>query len=108
MQATLIIPKHWEYPNFTFGQRTQQGIIIGLEYHPADCQIAFQSGYGWRYALVQNKRAIEVQHYSDDQLQALSAEEIKAQLQAEIELHQLQVLMLQEQLTMIKRGGNHE
>ncbi|MBD2473241.1 hypothetical protein [Nostoc sp. FACHB-145] len=31
MQPTISIPKHWDYPSFTFGQRTQQGLIIGLE-----------------------------------------------------------------------------
>ncbi|WP_269456210.1 hypothetical protein [Nostoc sp. NIES-3756] len=41
MQSTISIPKHWDYPRFCFGQRTQQGVIFGLEYYPADTQLAY-------------------------------------------------------------------
>ncbi|AFY45759.1 hypothetical protein [Nostoc sp. PCC 7107] len=104
MEPTISIPKHWGYPSFTFGQRTKQGIIIGLQYHSPVCQLAHKYGYGWHYALMQHKHSSKVEHYSDEQLQALSIEEVKSQLQTEIDLHQLQVMMLQEQLTAIKKA----
>jgi hypothetical protein len=35
MQPTISIPKHWDYPRFTFGQRTQQGVILGMDIIPS-------------------------------------------------------------------------
>ncbi|MBE9053536.1 hypothetical protein IQ243_24650 [Nostocales cyanobacterium LEGE 11386] len=31
MQPTISIPQNWKYPRFTVGQRTEQGIIIGIK-----------------------------------------------------------------------------
>ncbi|MBD2459233.1 hypothetical protein H6G80_35005 [Nostoc sp. FACHB-87] len=103
MQPTISIPKHWEYPRFAFGQRTQQGIVIGLEYKPANTQLAYEYGNSWRYTVLPDKHSDEVRHYSDDQIQTLSIAEIQAELQAEIEEHQQQIKVLQQQLTAI--GG---
>jgi hypothetical protein len=103
MQPTITIPKGWEYPRFTFDERTQQGIIVGLEYYPADSQLAHEYGQGWRYSVMPNKNFQEVRHYFDDQIQTLSVAEIQAQLMAEIDAHQQQIAVLQQQLTAI--GG---
>nr|WP_322666587.1 hypothetical protein [Dendronalium sp. ChiSLP03b]MDZ8209193.1 hypothetical protein [Dendronalium sp. ChiSLP03b] len=101
MQPTISIPKDWEYPRFTFGQRTQQGIVIGIEYKPANTQLAYQYGHGWRYAVLPHKNADEVQYYFEDQIQALSVAEIQAQIIAEIEEYQQQIKVLQQQLLAI-------
>ncbi len=105
MQPTITIPKGWEYPRFTLGERTQQGMIVGLEYYPADSQLAHEYGHGWRYSVMPNKNSQEVRHYFDDQIQTLSIAEIQQQIQAEIEDHQQQIKTLQQQLVVIK-GGN--
>lgn len=107
MQPTITIPKHWDYPRFTFGQRTEQGIILGLEYYPADTKLAYEFGHGWRYSVMPHKNSEEIRHYSDDQIQILSVDQIQAQLQTEIEQHQLQLLILQQQLAAIKRGNTN-
>ncbi|WP_267256034.1 hypothetical protein [Nostoc sphaeroides] len=40
MQPTITIPKHWEYPRFALEQRTNQGIILGLQYYPIGTELA--------------------------------------------------------------------
>ncbi|YAF98999.1 MAG: hypothetical protein AB3A66_28805 (plasmid) [Nodularia sp. CChRGM 3473] len=101
MQPTISIPQNWEYPRFTLGQRTKQGLIIGIEYNPANTQLAYQYGHGWRYTVLPHKNSEEVRHYSDDQIQTLSFAEIQQQLQAEIEEHQQHIKALQQQLITI-------
>ncbi|MBD2472001.1 hypothetical protein [Nostoc sp. FACHB-145] len=105
MQPTITIPKHWDYPRFTFDQRTQQGIILGLEYYPADTQLAYEYGHGWRYIVMPHKYSDEVRHYSDHQLQTLSVAQIQAQIQVEIKQHQQQIKVLQQQLMAITGGS---
>ncbi|MEJ6479800.1 hypothetical protein N0Y54_00060 [Nostoc punctiforme UO1] len=51
-----------------------------------------------------HKHSEKVRYHSEDQIQTLSLEEIQTKLQAEIEQHQLQVMILQQQLIAIKRG----
>ncbi|MBD2302776.1 hypothetical protein [Nostoc sp. FACHB-190] len=106
MQPTISIPKDWKYPRFTFGQRTQQGLIIGLEYKPADTQLAHEYGNSWRYTVLPDKHSDEVRHYSDEQIQTLSIAEIQTQLQTEIEEYQQQIKALQQQLVAISGGSN--
>ncbi|QLE59628.1 hypothetical protein [Nostoc sp. TCL26-01] len=106
MQSTISILKGWEYPRFTLGQRTQQGLIIGIQYYPADTLLAHEYGTGWRYTVMTDKNSEEVRSYFDDQLQTLSVEELQAQLQAELEEHQQQIKALQEQLAAIRGESN--
>ncbi|MBD2492358.1 hypothetical protein [Aulosira sp. FACHB-615] len=106
MQPTISIPSDWEYPRFAFGQRTQQGIVIGLEYKPANTQLAHEYGNSWRYTVLPDKHSDEVQHYSDDQIQTLSVAEVQQQLQIEIEQYQMQIKLLQQQLVAISGGSN--
>jgi len=106
MQPTISIPKHWDYPRFVFGQRTQQGVILGLEYYPPDTQLAYQYGHGWRYGLMPHKQSEDIFHYQESQLKQLSKQELLAQITAELEQHQQQIMILQQQLAAI-RGGNN-
>ncbi|BAY73358.1 hypothetical protein NIES23_61860 (plasmid) [Trichormus variabilis NIES-23] len=106
MQPTISIPKHWDYPRFVFGQRTQQGVILGLEYYPPDTQLAYEYSHGWRYGLIRDKRCQEISHYQESQLQQLSKQELLAQITAELEQHQTQIMILQQQLAAIKGGSN--
>jgi hypothetical protein len=98
MQPTISIPKGWDYPRFTLGQHTKQGLIIGIQHYPADTLLAHEYGTGWRYTVMSDKNSEEVCSYFDDQMQALSVAELQAQLQAEVEEHQQQIKALQEQL----------
>ncbi|MBD2364653.1 hypothetical protein H6G36_26350 [Anabaena minutissima FACHB-250] len=98
MQPTISIPKGWEYPRFTLGQRTKQGLIIGIQYYATDTLLAYEYGTGWRYTVMADKNSEEVRSYFDDQIQTLSVAELQAQLQTEIDHHQQQIKALQEQL----------
>ncbi|MBD2255453.1 hypothetical protein [Nostoc parmelioides] len=98
MQPTISIPKGWDYPKFTLGQRIKQGLIIGIQYYPTDTLLAHEYGTGWRYTVMSDKNSEEVRSYFDDQIQQFSVAELQAQLQAELEEHQQQITALQEQL----------
>ncbi|MBW4617700.1 MAG: hypothetical protein KME21_31825 [Desmonostoc vinosum HA7617-LM4] len=104
MQPTISIPNNWDYPRFTFGQRTQQGIIIGCEYYPADTLLAHEYGNSWRYAVLIDKNSEEVRHYFDDQIQTLSLAELRAQIIAEIDEHTQQIDALKQQLAAVTGG----
>ncbi len=104
MEPTISIPRSWGYPRFSFGQRTQQGIIIGLHYHPADTSLAHEYGEGWRYSVLPNNHSEEAPYYFDDELQLLSVAELQAQIEAEINAYQQQIALLQQQLAVIGGG----
>ncbi|MBW4689267.1 MAG: hypothetical protein KME40_30290 [Komarekiella atlantica HA4396-MV6] len=104
MQPTISIPKHWDYPRFTFGQRTQQGLILGLYYYPTGTELAEQFGDGWRYALMPNKNSDEISYLQENQIQPLSPQELFTQITTEIDLYQRQIAMLQQQLSIIAGG----
>ncbi|MBW4557912.1 MAG: hypothetical protein KME59_18635 [Trichormus sp. ATA11-4-KO1] len=107
MQPTISIPQNWEYPRFTLGQYTKQGLIIGIEYNPAGTLLAHEYGNSWRYTVMPDKNSGEVRHYSDDQIQPLSFAEIQTQLQAEIEEYQQHIKALQQQLVTITGDRNN-
>ncbi|QLE59745.1 hypothetical protein FD725_30005 (plasmid) [Nostoc sp. TCL26-01] len=106
MQPTISISQGWDYPRFALGQRTKQGIIIGLQYYPADTLLAHEYGTGWRYTVMTDKNSEEVRSYFDDQIQQLSVAELQTQLQAEVEEHQQQITALQQQLAVIRGGSS--
>jgi hypothetical protein len=100
----MSIPSNWDYPRYTFGQRTQQGLIIGIEYYPPDTLLAHEYGNSWRYTVLTDKNSEEVRHYFDDQIQTLSNAELQAQIIAEIEEHQQQIDVLKQQLAAVTGG----
>ncbi|BAB78223.1 hypothetical protein ACN23B_27645 (plasmid) [Anabaena sp. FACHB-709] len=106
MQPTISIPQGWDYPRFTLGQRTKQGLIIGIQYYPVNTLLAHEYGAGWRYFILTDKNSEEVRSYFDDQIQQLSVAELQAQIQAEVEEHQQQIKGLQQQLAVIRGGSS--
>ncbi|MBD2457300.1 hypothetical protein H6G80_24890 [Nostoc sp. FACHB-87] len=44
MQFNTSIPQGWELPKFWLGQRTEQGLIVGVEYCPPDTLLAEEYG----------------------------------------------------------------
>ncbi|QFS52292.1 hypothetical protein [Nostoc sphaeroides] len=104
MLPTISIPKHWDYPRFALEQRTQQGIILGLQYYPSGTELAEQFGHGWRYALMSRKNSDELFHFQENQIQPLTPEELFSQIRAEIEFYQQQITILQQQLAVVTGG----
>ncbi|WP_331001044.1 hypothetical protein [Nostoc commune] len=100
----MSIPKHWDYPRFALEQRTQQGIILGLQYYPNGTELAEQLGGGWRYALMPKKNSDELFHFQENQIQPLSPEELFQQITAEIDFYQQQINILKQQLAVLTGG----
>jgi len=105
MQPTISIPQHWGYPRFALEQRTNQGIILGLQYYPSGTQLAEQFDAGWRYAVMPHKNSDELFHFQENQIQPLTPEELFSQIRAEIEFYQQQIAILQEQLAVVTGGA---
>lgn len=94
MQPTISIPHGWKYPRFTLGQRTEEGIIIGIKYYPSDSLLAHEYESGWRYLVMPDINSIEEENHLENEIKLLKPQELKALLEAEIKkrLYQIQVL----------------
>ncbi|MEA5566654.1 hypothetical protein [Anabaena sp. UHCC 0399] len=98
MEATISIPQGWDYPRFTFGQRTQRGQIIGMKYYAQDTYLADEYGVGWHYILLHNKNTEDEQTRLEHEIKLLSPQELKAVLEAEIGNHLRQFTLLKHEL----------
>jgi hypothetical protein len=98
MQVTITIPKGWGYPRFTFGQRTKQGIVAGIEYIPSDSLIAKEGASGWQYGLLPDKSSKDIIYLTEDKIQQLSPKESEEEILNEIDAHLNEVAILQAQL----------
>jgi hypothetical protein len=107
MQPTISIPQHWGYPRFALEQRTQQGIILGLQYYPNGTELAEQFGNGWRYALMPDRNSDELFHFQENQIKLLTPEELLSELIAEIDFYQQQIAILQQQLAALSGGSSN-
>jgi hypothetical protein len=101
MELAISIPQGWQYPQFTFGQRTQQGPIIGMKYYPAGTFLASEYGEGWRYILMPDKRYEDEEHRVEDEVKLLTPQELQTQIQAEIDHHSRQLELLKFELETI-------
>jgi hypothetical protein len=107
MQPTISIPQHWEYPRFALEQRTQQGIILGLQYYPIGTELAEQFGNGWRYAVMPDRNSDELFHFQESEIKPLSPQELLSEITAEIDSYQQQITILQQQLFAITGGSTN-
>jgi len=105
MQPTITIPQHWGYPRFALSQRTNQGIILGLQYYPNGTELAEQFGDGWRYAVMPNRNSDELFHFQESEIKPLSQQELLSEITTEIEFYQQQIAILQQQLAVVTGGS---
>ncbi|WP_414546388.1 hypothetical protein [Nostoc sp. CCY0012] len=98
MQVTITIPRGWGYPCFTFGQRTKQGIVVGIEYIPTDSLIAKEGGGGWQYGLLPDKNSKDIIYLPEEKIQQLSPKESEEEILNEIDAYLNEVAILQAQL----------
>ncbi|RCJ32453.1 hypothetical protein A6770_18740 [Nostoc minutum NIES-26] len=68
MQVTITIPRGWGYPRFTFGQRTKQGVVVGIEFIPSNSLIAKENAAGWYYGLLLDKNSKDIIYLSEDEI----------------------------------------
>jgi hypothetical protein len=107
MQPTISIPQHWAYPRFALEQRTNQGIILGLQYYPIGTELAEQFGNSWRYAVMPNRNSDELFHFQESEIKPLSQQELFLEITAEIDFYQQQIAILQQQLLAITGGSTN-
>jgi hypothetical protein len=98
MQVTITIPRGWGYPRFTFGQRTKQGIVVGVEYIPSDSLMAKEGSGGWQYGLLPEKNSKDIIYLPEEKIQQLSLKESEEEILSEIDAHLNEVAILQAQL----------
>ncbi|BBD62939.1 hypothetical protein NIES2109_57890 (plasmid) [Nostoc sp. HK-01] len=101
MQQTLSIPQDWQYPRFSFGGRTQLGVIIGMKYYAEDTYLGNEYGVGWHYIMLADKNGEDEEHRTEEHIKLLSAQELKTMLEAEIQNYQRQIQSLKHQLESI-------
>ncbi|MEH1814038.1 MAG: hypothetical protein V7K26_15595 [Nostoc sp.] len=104
MQSTISIPHGWKYPRFTLGQRTEQGIIIGIKYYLNDSLLAYEYDEGWRYVVMPDINSIEEGNHLENEIKLLKPQELKTLLEAEISKHLHQVQLLTYELEAIPGG----
>ncbi|WP_373527145.1 hypothetical protein [Nostoc sp.] len=104
MEATITIPHGWKYPRFTFGQRTQKGIIIGIKYYPSDSLLAHEYNEGWRYVVMADINSEDEENHLENEIQLLTPQELKTLLEAEIAKHLHQAELLTYELKAIPGG----
>lgn len=94
MEPTISIPQGWQYPRFSFGQRTEQGVIIGMKHYSDDTFLANEYGEGWRYVVLRDKNTEDEEHHLENELKLLTPQELRAEIEVEIEkcLRQIELL----------------
>ncbi|ABA24986.1 hypothetical protein Ava_B0275 (plasmid) [Trichormus variabilis ATCC 29413] len=98
MQVTITIPRGWGYPRFTFGQRTKQGTVVGIEYISSDSLIGKEGNAGWQYGLLPDKNSKDIVYLKEEEIQPFSAKESEEKNLNEIDAYLNEVAILQAQL----------
>lgn len=104
MQPTITIPHGWKYPRFTLRQRAEQGLIIGIKYYPIDSFLAYEYGEGWRYITMPDINSIDEGNHLENEIKLLTPQELRAEIQAEIEQCLRQLELLKYELKAIPGG----
>jgi hypothetical protein len=99
MQATITLPRGYGHPTFTIGQRTKQGIITGIDLWALDKFLTCEEKNlkPWTY-LVQARVSAEITYLEEHQIEALLPSEIEAEILAEVDLHLMKLVLLQQEL----------
>ncbi|MEH1817784.1 MAG: hypothetical protein V7L31_01575 [Nostoc sp.] len=97
----VSIPNHWISPKYSFGQRTKQGVIVGIQYYPPNNLLTGLCKESWRYAVLDKNDISEVSHLEEQNISPLTPSELRAELQAKIEAYQIEIVSRQQQLETI-------
>ncbi|MEA5606198.1 hypothetical protein [Nostoc sp. UHCC 0252] len=100
MEASKVvtIPNHWTSPKYSLGQRTKQGMIVGVQYYPPNNLLTGLCNESWRYAVLDKNDFSEVAHLEEEKISPLTPSELRAELEAEIERYQREILILKQEL----------
>lgn len=100
----ITIPNHWTLPKYSLGQRTKQGMIVGIQYYPPNNLLTGLCNESWRYAVLNKNDISEVSHLEEQKISPLTPSELRAELQTEIEAYQIEVVILKQQLETISNA----
>jgi hypothetical protein len=97
----VSVPNYWTSPKYSFGQRTKQGVIVGIQYYPPNNLLTGLCNESWRYAVLNKNDFSEVSHLEEEKIFPLTPSELRAELQAEIKMYQIEIVIRQQQLETI-------
>ncbi|MCW5318822.1 hypothetical protein GTQ43_35770 [Nostoc sp. KVJ3] len=100
----VTIPDYWTLPKYSLGQRTKQGVIVGIQYYPPNNLLTGLCNESWRYAVLDQNDFSEVAHLEEDKIHPLTPIELRAEIEAEIEVYQCKILILKHQLGAISNA----
>lgn len=67
----IAIPNHWMSPKYSLGQRTKQGVIVGIQYYPPNNLLTGLCNESWRYAVLDKNDFSEVSHLEEQKFPRL-------------------------------------
>ncbi|MBN3890444.1 MAG: hypothetical protein HWQ43_15200 [Nostoc sp. JL31] len=100
----VTIPNHWTSPKYSLGQRTKQGMIVGVQYYPPNNLLTGLCNESWRYAVLDKNDLSEVSHLEEEKIHLLTSLELRAELEAEIEAYQRKIQILKHQMGAISNA----
>ncbi|MEH2255282.1 hypothetical protein [Nostoc sp.] len=100
----VSVPNYWTSPKYSFGQRTKQGVIVGIQYYPPNDLLTGLCNESWRYAVLDKNDFSEVSHLEKEKIHPLTSIELHTELQVEIEAYQRKILILKHQLGAISNA----
>ncbi|WP_206759174.1 hypothetical protein, partial [Nostoc flagelliforme] len=89
---------------YSLGQRTKQGMIVGVQYYPPNNLLTGLCTESWRYAVLDKNDFSEVAHLEEEKIYPLTSIQLRAELEAEIEAYQCKILILKHQLGAISNA----
>lgn len=95
---SIQIPAHWNQPKYSLGQRTKQGIIVGVQYCLFENLIAPERDGFWRYAILVSTEDEQVEYISEPGIKLPSAGELRREVETELDFYQRKIQNLQQQL----------
>lgn len=94
----MAIPKHWNQPKYLLGQRTTQGMIVGIQYCLFENLLTPEREGLWRYAVLVSIEDEQIQYVDEASIQLPSPQELRLEVEAELEFYQRKIQNLQQQL----------
>ncbi|WP_199342031.1 hypothetical protein [Nostoc punctiforme] len=96
MEPTISIPKGWQYPKAITNSQ-----FASRNYLTANCELRLANCFGWRYILLPDKNREDEEHCIEDELELLTLQELRTQIQAEIDSYSRLLELLKSELKAI-------
>ena len=103
MEASKVvtIPNHWTSPKYSLGQRTKQGMIVGVQYCLFENLVVPERDGLWRYAVLVSTEDEQVEYISESGVQLPLEKELRLEIEGEIDFCQRKIENLMQQLETV-------